>query len=142
MHPMVSYLEVIGGDHSNNGNPRSRAGARRVQNIVKVCDGRSVILFFFMHDVNTRFWKMYQIIPPAWRTHLGNHLFELGKWATYFLTTGYGLKNNWYAISMFQKRSNFVYLIWTWERGKSGRVRLTCYTIMAQIFSEACIFMN
>ena len=28
MHPMVSYLEVIGGDHSNNGNPRSRAGAR------------------------------------------------------------------------------------------------------------------
>ena len=27
----------------------------RVQNIVKVCDGRSVILLFFMHDVNTGF---------------------------------------------------------------------------------------
>ena len=27
----------------------------RVQNIVKVCDGRSVILLFFMRDVNTGF---------------------------------------------------------------------------------------
>ena len=27
----------------------------RVQNIVKVCDERSVILLFFMHDVNTGF---------------------------------------------------------------------------------------
>ena len=27
----------------------------RVQNIVKVCDGCSVILLFFMHDVNTCF---------------------------------------------------------------------------------------
>ena len=54
---MVSYLEVIGGDHSNNGNPRSRAGARSKGSkySVKVCDGRSVILLFFMHDVNTGF---------------------------------------------------------------------------------------
>ena len=27
----------------------------RVQNIVEVCDGRSVILLLFMHDVNTGF---------------------------------------------------------------------------------------
>ena len=47
---MVSYLEVIGGDHSNNLELEVR-----VQNIVKVCDGRSVILLFFMHDVNTGF---------------------------------------------------------------------------------------
>ena len=47
-----------------------------------------------MHDVDTGFWKMYQITPPAWRapSHLGNDLFEVGNEQRIALTTGKGLK--------------------------------------------------
>ena len=41
---------------------------------------------------------MNQIIPPTWRTHLGDHAFKLGKWATYCSS-----KKNCYAISKFQR---------------------------------------
>ena len=91
---MVTYQEVIGGDHSNNGEMNSRAVALSEGSIY--CKkfetfGNSVVLNAW-RNVYTGFWKMYQIIPPAWRTHLGNHLFELGTEQRIFLTTGCGLK--------------------------------------------------
>ena len=56
MHSMVTHQELICGDHSNNGRLKSRAVAVSEGSIYfKVCDGRSVILLFLMHDVDTGF---------------------------------------------------------------------------------------
>ena len=49
MHPMVTYQEVIGGDHSNNGEMNSRAVALSEGSIYY--KKFAVILLFLMHNV-------------------------------------------------------------------------------------------
>ena len=90
---MVTHQELIGGDHSNNGRLKSRAVAVSEGSIYfKSLRWTLGILLFLMHDVDTGFWKMYQITPPAWWAHLGNGLFEVGNEQRIALTTGKGLK--------------------------------------------------